>query len=468
MRSVAVLGGGISGLAAAHRVRELAAQRGVPFDVTVIERADRTGGCVETLYDDSYVMELGADSMLTEKPHGLGLLRRLGLDGDLIPIRPEHRGARVVRGGRLVPIPDDFRFFTPTSLVSLVTSGLFSPAGIARAAMEPFIPRNCTNEDESLASFVTRRFGREVLDRLAQPLIGGVYSGDPEQLSMRATMPQFVELERRYGSLVRGMRATKARATTPATMPRLAGMRDGFGQIVDALSQRLAGAVRTASDVTAFERSNGTWTVTLASGERIAAAAVISALPAYESARLLTPLNSTLSEMLARIAYHSVATITLAYETDALPRLPRCTGFVVPHIEGRSIMAATFTTQKYEHRAPPGATLIRCFAGGALAPQLAVAPEPDLIAMSRSELRDLVGIAAEPRFALVRRWIHATPEYAIGHNALVGRIEQEADSLEGFALAGSAYHGAGLPDCIRSGERAAEAIFESCSAAIAT
>jgi protoporphyrinogen/coproporphyrinogen III oxidase len=468
MRSVAVIGGGIAGLAAAHRVRELAAERDVPIDVTVIERSERTGGCVETRYDDGFVMELGSDSLLIEKPSGIGLVRRLGLEHVIIPIRPEYRGARVVRAGRLVPIPDDFRFFTPTSLLSLVTSRLFSPAGVARAAMEPFVKPNRTDEDESLAAFVTRRFGREVLDRLAQPLIGGVYSGDPERLSMRATMPQFVELERRYGSLVRAMRATKApNGATRAAPSRLVGLRSGFGEMIRALERRLAGVIRTSSQAAALERTNGSWSVALANGKRIGADTVICAVPAYESARLFAPLSATLGELLARITYHSVATITLAYETDALPRLPRCTGFVVPHVEGRSIMAATFTTQKYEHRAPAGSTLIRCFAGGALAPQLAVAPEADLVAMSRAELRDLVGIAAEPRFTLVRRWLRATPEYAIGHTALVERIEREVAAIGGCVLAGSAYRGAGIPDCIRSGEQAAEAVFTLGSAAVA-
>jgi oxygen-dependent protoporphyrinogen oxidase len=463
-----VLGAGIAGLAAAHRVRELSAEHGIPVEAIVLERNEGVGGCVETRYDDGFVMELGPDSLLTEKPNGIDLVRRLGLQDDLIPIRPEYRGARVVRGGRLVPIPDDFHFFTPTSLVSLIASGLFSPAGIARAAMEPFVPPNRGSEDESLASFVTRRFGREVLDRLAQPLIGGIYSGDPERLSMRATMPQFVELERRYGSLVRAMRATSLRSATklPAP-PRLAAMRRGFGEIIGALRERLGSAVRTSSEAAALESANGRWTIVLATGERIEADSLICALPAYESARLLMPLRAKLGDLLSRITYHSVATITLAYDTDALPRLPRCTGFVVPNVEGRGIVAATFTTQKYAHRAPPGMTLIRCFAGGALAPQYAVAPEADLIAISRAELRDLTGIAAEPRFTLVRRWIRAMPEYAIGHTVLVDQIEREVAQLDGCALAGSAYRGTGLPDCIRSGETAAEAVFASLSATVA-
>jgi oxygen-dependent protoporphyrinogen oxidase len=463
-RSVVVIGGGIAGLSAAYRLRELAAQRGERVEVTVLERSARTGGCVETLVDDGFVIELGPDSLLTEKAAGIGLVRRLGLESQVIPTRPEFRGARVVRGGRLVPVPDDFRFFTPTSLLSLLTTRLFSPAGIVRAAMEPLVPVKKSADDESLASFVTRRFGREVLERLAQPLIGGIYSGDPQRLSMRATMPQFVEIERRYGSLVHAMRKMRlAAASSEPAGSRLVSLREGLGTVTRALARELGEAVRTSSDVSALhyapsERGEP-WSVALADGSVLEAGAVVCALPAFETARLVAPMRPRLAELLRRIRYHSVATITTAFAAHQVPALPRATGFVVPSVEKRSILATTFSSQKYVNRAPEGSVLLRSFAGGALQPIPANQSEAELIANVRTDLRELVGITAEPTFSIVRRWQNVMPEYSLGHLDLVEAIEQETAALPGLTLAGSAYHGAGLPDCIATGEKAAEAIF---------
>jgi protoporphyrinogen/coproporphyrinogen III oxidase len=457
---VVVVGAGITGLAAAYRLREISLERGLTIDLSVLERASRIGGCIETQCDGEFVLELGPDSIVTEKASGLGLVRRLGLERDTIPIRAEFRGARVVRGQRLVPIPSDFRFFTPTSLVSLVSSGLFSWTGVARAALEPFVPARTGGGDESLASFVTRRFGREVLDRLAQPLIGGIYSGDPSRLSMRATIPQFLDLERRYGSLIRGMRATRNTSRIETT-PRLISLRNGLGEIVDSLARALESEIRTRHEAVELRynpvsNDASRWAVRLADGTTIEADAIICALPAYQAAHLIAPVRPRLGEILCRIVYHSVATVTMAFASADLPELPRCTGFVVPYTERRKILAATLVTQKYEHRAPAGYTLVRTFLGGALQPDLATKSDEELGELSRSELRALLGISAVPRFAIVRRWHRSMPEYALGHAALVDEVEREVAGLNGFALAGSAYRGAGIPDCIRMGERAAE------------
>lgn len=462
-RRVVVLGAGIAGLAAGHRVRELARERGTDVALTIVERDARVGGCIETRYDGGFVMELGPDSLLAEKPSGIGLIRRLGLETEIVATPAEYRGARVLRGKRLVRIPDDFRFFTPTSLVSLVTSGLFTPAGIVRAALEPIVPAKTTTQDESLAAFVTRRFGREVLDRLAQPLIGGVYSGDPRRLSMRATMPRFLELERTHRSLVRALRALR-RGETAAPGPRLVSLREGLGSIVASLESRLRDALRTSSPVTALryggEQAEGArWTVCLADGSGIEADRVVCALPAYECAKLLAPVDAQLAERLRSIAYHSVATITMAFATSRLPPLPPCTGFVVPYAERRRLMAVTFTSQKYPHRAPEGRTLIRAFAGGALQPEVLDGSDADLIDAVRSELHDVLQADVEPDFAIVRRWPRTLPEYSLEHIATVESIERRASPLVGLQLVGSAYRGAGIPDCIRDGERAAEAIF---------
>ncbi|HUY11753.1 MAG TPA: protoporphyrinogen oxidase, partial [Candidatus Dormibacteraeota bacterium] len=253
-RRIAILGGGITGLSAAHRCRELAAQRGLDIETIVLESASTVGGCIETRQDRGFVLEMGPDSLVTEKPAAIDLLKRLELTDDVEPIRENFRGARVVRAGRLIPIPSDFRLFTPMSLSGLITSRLFSPMGIARAAFEPFVPAMVTDVDESLASFVTRRFGREVLDRLAGPLIGGIYSGDPERLSMQATLPQLLDLERRFGSLIRGMRSMQQPSKAALSVHRLVSLRNGLGALVTTLEKKLQGAIRTSSHIVRLRR----------------------------------------------------------------------------------------------------------------------------------------------------------------------------------------------------------------------
>lgn len=458
MRRLAILGGGISGLAAALQAIEAREERGVDVEVTLYERGTRTGGCVQTLHDDGYLMELGPDSLLADKPAARTLLRKLQIDDQLIPMRPEYRGAHIVHNGRLRPIPSEFRLFTPTSLPALLRSGIFSPAGIARAAMEPFIPARKDNSDESLASFVTRRFGREILDRLAQPLVGGIYSGDPQRLSMQATLPQFLEMERKHGSLIRAM-AVRSGANNAA--PQLMGLRGGLQTIVDAMLARIGAVLRTTSDVRDLARSATGWNITFADGSTAQADAVICALPAYAAASALRGADAQLAQSLERIRYNSIVTVNLAYDAAELPALPPTPGFVVPAIERRRITAATISTQKYPDRSPSDGVLIRAFIGGALAPELVELSDEQLAQIAREELGDLLGIDAQPRFAVIRRWLRLLPEYGVGHEDLVARIEERAASFGGLALAGSAYHGVGIPDCVATGEAAVNVIFQA-------
>jgi oxygen-dependent protoporphyrinogen oxidase len=456
MRRIAILGGGVSALAAALDLHE-AAQRGAPLSLAIFERTARAGGCVQTLREDGYTLELGPDSLLADKPAARELLRRLDLERELIPMRAEYRGARIVHHGRLRPIPSEFRLFSPTSLPALLKSGIFSPLGMARAAMEPFVPARKSEEDESLASFVTRRFGREVLDRLAQPLIGGIYSGDPQRLSMQATLPQFVDMERRYGSLVRAMTLARAPSASEenSAAPQLMSLRGGLQAIVDALLARIGAIVRASSDVQGLAREDDVWHIAFADGSKMQADAVLCALPAYTAARLLRGTDARLAQLLEDVRYNSIATVNLAYDAADVPPLPATTGFVVPAIEARRITAATISTQKYADRSPPTGVLLRAFIGGALQPQLVECADGELAHIARDEFAELLGIRAEPRFAVVRRWMRLLPEYGVGHVARVAAIEQRAAAIGGLALAGSAYHGVGIPDCVASGQTAA-------------
>lgn len=444
MRRVAVLGGGISGLTAALELRE-------GYDVTVYDRAHRAGGCIETVRQDGYTMEMGPDSLLIDKPWGKALLERLRLDDRIVGMLPEFKGARIVHNGRLHRIPPDFRLFSPTSLPALLTSGIFSPLGLLRAAMEPFIPPRTLLQDETLAAFVTRRFGREVLDRLAQPLIGGIYSGNPRRLSMEATLPQFPELERKHGSLIRAMRAMKGNRPSP----QLVSLADGLGSIVAAIERELGPAIRLNADAVALERTAGKWRVTFADGTQTEADAIVLALPAHAAARLIRNTDSHLADLLEHIRYNSIATVNVAYDATAASKLPRTTGFVVPNIERHHITAATIVTQKYPERAPEQNVLLRAFIGGALQAQLLENSDKRLVDMAREEFARLLGITAEPVFSAVRRWMRLLPEYGLGHTMLVREIERSAAALPQLALAGSAYHGVGIPDCIHTGQLAA-------------
>lgn len=462
-RRVTILGGGITGLAAASHLRREAQARRAAVEVTVIERAPAAGGCIQTAHERGFIEELGPDSLVTSKPWAIDLIRRVGLENDLIGIEPGGR-ASVVRDGKLVQIPGDFTFFTPTSIVSLAKSGLFSLSGMTRAAAELIVPAKTSDTDETLASFVGRRFGREVLDRLAQPLVGGVYSGDAQRLSMRATMPQFMEYERRYGSVIRATRKMReereATASVSGKRPTFVTLKDGLGSLIATLGRELDGTIRANTEVASVRREGSAWVITCADGTTIDADAVICALPTHAAARVIGRAHQTLSGLLATITYHSIATVNLAYDATALVDAPASTyGFVVPHAEGRSITAATIVTRKYAGRAPAGSVLVRAFVGGAMRPELVGLSDDDLLHDVCRELFDLLNIREAPRFSRIQRCIQQMPEYAVGHVDLVDRIEREAGSLAGFALAGAGYRGAGIPDCVRSGEKAAENVL---------
>lgn len=456
MRRIAVLGGGITGLAAAHRLQELARERSFDAEIRLYEASERTGGCVQTAHANGFTMELGPDSLLIDKPAGADLVRRLELDGEVVEMRAEFKGARIVHRGRLHRIPPDFRLFSPTSLTALLGSGIFSAAGIARAAMEPFVPKRASAGDESLASFVTRRFGREILDRLAQPLIGGIYSGDPARLSMRATLPQFLEMEQRYGSVMRAMQASRA----PRQAVRLVSLRGGLGALAAALRERLDEAViRTGARVSALTRDNDAWRIIFDGEHSADADAVICCLPAYTAAHLVRPHDASLAGLLESIRYNSIATVNLTYDAASNAALPRSSGFVVPYVERRRITAATFATQKYPFRSPENALLLRAFIGGALQPELLACSDTELARMAHEELAALAGVRTEPRDAVVTRWNRLLPEYGVGHIDLAADAQRRAAALSGLALAGSAYRGVGIPDCIETGEAAAVSAF---------
>jgi protoporphyrinogen/coproporphyrinogen III oxidase len=466
VRRVAIIGGGIAGLAAAYRLRELAAAREMPLEVTLLERSAHLGGPLETIRRDGFVIETGADSFLSEKPAASELAGRLGIDSELIPTRDQYRRTLIVRAGRLVEVPEGFSLMAPTRLGPVLRSELFSPIAKLRIALEQFIPRRHDPSEESLASFVTRRLGREVLDRVAQPLAGGIYTADPEQLSLTATMPRFVEMERRYGSLYKGLRAAEqarssmSKGVSGARWNLFLSFRNGMASLIETLAARLGGCVRGQTEVRSIIRDGVRWRLDLATGEAEFADAVICAAPALAASPMMSAVSDRLARLLGEISYASAAVVSMTFRESDFPAHPKSFGFVVPIAERRKIIAGSFSSLKYENRAPAGFISTRAFLGGVLQNEMLQLADDDLIAAAREEFRALLNVTADPRFAAVRRWPHSMPQYVVGHLARVTEIERVAAQIPGFELAGAGYRGVGIPDCIRSGEHAAEKILD--------
>lgn len=461
---IVVIGGGISGLAAAHRLIELSPTA----RVTLLEASPRVGGTIHTDEREGFLLERGPDSFISEKPEALALAKRLGLESRLIETNPKHRRSFIVRNGRLRPVPEGFQLLAPSRIRPFLTTDIFSVFGKVRMAADLFLPRGNTNgvSDESLSSFVRRRLGREALERMAQPMVGGIYTADPQTLSLRATLPRFLDMEREHRSLILAM-LRKARSQANAEKSGTSGARyslflsfdRGMEVLVQALEQKLTQVeIRRDTRVQSLSRNaaSGTITIQTQTGETLEADAICLALPAYVAAELLTNVNPTLATQLNQIKYASTATINFAYRRDAIRHPLDGFGFVVPFVERRSLIACTFSSVKFAGRAPDGHVLLRAFVGGALQPEMFALDQAEMLARVEEDLRALLGIKEAPVFAEVAKWKNSMPQYEVGHLDRVREIESELAQVPGLTVAGNAYRGAGIPDCIRSGEAAAE------------
>jgi oxygen-dependent protoporphyrinogen oxidase len=467
-RRVVVVGGGISGLAAAHRLIELRRERDIDLDILLLEAAARLGGVIATERVGDFIVEAGPDCFISEKPWALRLCERLDITSRLIPTNAKHQNVYVVRNGSLVLLPEGFLLLAPTRLWPLIRTALFSWRGKLRMALELLLPRGGGDGDESLASFVRRRFGREVLERVAQPLIGGIYAADPEELSLSATMPRFLEMERNSRSVIwalwkeHGQRLHSRQAGGGARWSLFVTPAGGLEELVDAIARRLPfGTVSFSHRVTRLQPGTvkKSWTVTVNGGKDLDADGVILATPAYASAQVLSSFAPELAAELKAIPYSSTVTVSLAYRNEDIPHGLNGFGLVAPAIESRSIIACTFSSVKYPGRAPQGSVLLRAFVGGALQPSLFEQDDRTMEDSVRHELRDLLGIAAPPLFCRVYRHPLSMPQYRVGHRERVRLIETLVTRFPALALAGNAYGGVGIADCIRSGEEAAERIL---------
>ena len=468
-KRIVVIGGGITGLSAAHRLVELAQETGRAIDLTLVEASDRLGGVIHTVERDGFLCEAGPENFVTNKPWGMALCRRLGLEEQVLATNDAHRRALVVRKGRLLPIPEGFLLLAPTKVWPMAFSSLFSPLGKLRMAMEYFLPAKRGVEDETLASFVTRRFGREALDRIIQPLIGGIYTADPKMLSLRATMPMFLDMEAKYGSVIRAMRtAAKANAKgagrgSGARYSLFVTLRNGMRTLIDELIRRLESArIVLGTRATTLARvDNGKgWSAGLADGSSIEADAVIVAGPAHVAADLVRPVDEALATGLRSVQYATSGVVHLTYRRDEVPHKLDAFGFVVPAIENRNLVAGSFSSVKFDGRAPEGHVLMRAFVGGAMNRQLMERDDGEIVSACRSDLGDLLGITAAPSLTMVHRWPDSMPQYAVGHLDGIDAMRRRLAGLPGLELAGNGFEGVGIPDCINSGQRAAQSILE--------
>jgi len=475
MKRVVIIGGGIAGLAAAWSLREHRSKE--EFEIVLLERGDRFGGNIKTERADGFLIEGGPDCFLSEKPWAMELIKRLGLGAKLLPTNDRNRKTFVLSGGRLHVLPEGVILMIPTKILPLATSSLISWPGKFRMAMELFIPKKKDSADESLGDFVRRRLGNETLEKIAEPLVAGVHAGDPETMSVRSSFPKFVQLEEEHGSLIRGMvkkMASMHRAKKTAPAPAAPGeqkprvtmfmtMKDGLSELIDTLTERLKKmentTLRTGAPVASIEKKGGGYKVTLESGERIEADALVVAAPAWAASSLLGAVDPELSAKLGTIPYVSTATVSIAFRKKEIKHPLNGFGFVVPKVERRRIMAATWTSVKFAHRAPEDSVLIRCFVGGSKNAELVELDDAAMVKMVREELRDIMGIEAEPVLTRVFRFRSSMPQYTIGHDERVKSIDERVASIPGLYLAGSAYHGIGISDSIRYGESVAKKII---------
>jgi oxygen-dependent protoporphyrinogen oxidase len=460
-RHVLVIGGGISGLAAAHRL--LSASTGTR--VTLVEGDNRLGGKILTVDAQGYTLEGGPDSMLGGKPRGIGLTRELGIEDRLIGPNEGRRGSFVLRRGRLHPIPEGLTGLVPTKLGPLAKSSLISPAGKARLLAD-FLRRPRRDvDDESLEAFMTRRLGGEVYGNLIEPLMAGIYAGDGSVLSLQATFPQLGEAEREHGGLIRGVLAQRARAqATPGTRPGFITYRDGLRELVDALATDIrarGGEIRLGVSVSLLERCANGYRVTLdrddgPETERVDG--VIVATQAWAAAPLFDGLDRAAALALEAIPHVSTAIVALGFDDPAVDARLNGFGYVVPRSERRPVMAMTWLSSKWAGRAPAGKGLIRAFVGRAGQQELLERPDDDLVAIVRAELAEVLGIEASPELVRVFRWEGGMPQYTMGHLDRVEVLESALARMPGVAIAGNMLRGVGLPDCIATGERAADKV----------
>ncbi|MEW6179056.1 MAG: protoporphyrinogen oxidase [Chloroflexota bacterium] len=468
-RQVVIIGGGIAGLSAAYYLQKEKHSHNLSLNIVLVEGDERLGGKIITNRVDDFIIEGGPDCFLRQKPWAKELATEIGLSDEIIGTQDQNRKVFVLDKGRLTPLPDGVMLIIPTRFTPFVTSPLISLPGKIRMGMDWFIPPQPTSEDESVADFVRRRLGKEALEKIAEPLLGGIHVSDPEKQSLLATFPRFRDLESKHGSLIRGMLAQRRNGhgsrSSSSGGSMFLSFRNGMSQFTERLEKAISEQCHIflsnpAVKVTRY--SGERYAIHLRNGEVLVADAIILAVPSYSAAALIKSLAPNTAALLEQIEYVSTATISLAFRKQDITRPFKGFGFVVPRKENRLISACTWTSFKFENRAPQEYLLLRCFAGGPGKEYLVDCDDESLFRIVREELRKIQGITAEPVLKRIYRWIKSNPQYHVGHlNHVQKLFESCAEELPNVVLAGSAYQGVGIPDCVHSGTTSAKLIFES-------
>jgi oxygen-dependent protoporphyrinogen oxidase len=454
---LAVVGGGITGLTAAYRLSKLLPDA----EIELFEGSDRLGGVLWTLRQEDLLVERGADSFLQKLPWAIDLCKELGLENQILPTNKVNRRALVVRNGQLYPVPEGFVVMRPNRLGPVLRSPLLSLRGKLRLLRERWVPAaqglEKQNHDESVASFARRRLGQETFQQLVQPLLAGIYTADPEKLSLAATMPTVIEDERQYGSLRKAAKANRTNSEKQASGARYASfvsLQGGLQQLIETLEKQLPPEqVHLNCPIANIKQATDKrWTINFKDGKPSQTfEGVIVALPAPRAAKVVANIDNKLGELLQKIPYASSAVVSMTFSRDQITKPLDGFGIVVPTVEGMNIVAASFSSIKFPQRAPEGQILVRVFLGGALRPELVDLPDEQLQKLASTELSKLIGIQGQPTILDVVRWREKMPQYHVGHVQLVEAIESQGEQHQGLELAGNAYHGVGIPQCVRSG-----------------
>ncbi len=457
---IVIVGAGITGLSAAHRLFESAREKGRrPPRVRVLEASSRVGGLIRTERRDGILMEEGPDGIVAHKKAGLDLVRRLGLEGELIAPRPVANSFELAHNGRLHALPQGFVMLAPTRLGPILGSALFSLRGKLRLMAERWVPKNAEpEEEESLRDFVIRRFGKELYERIAEPVVGGLFAADAGKLSAEATLPRFTAMERSRGSVTRGI--LEAMAARGAKSPPQLSLSTGMERLIESLTESLPdGIVRTGVAVADLSRSQKGWLLQTASGP-LQAEAVMIATPPHAAAPLLRSELPELAESLETLQFASCASVHLVYPRSAWPSEIPSHGFFVPRGESATILACSYSSLKFAGRADLDRIVVRTFLGGALRPDTLQEDDDSMIRRASDDLRQLVGLGKEPTTARVFRHPRAMPQLNLGYPTWRKKIEESLAELPGLLLAGSALGAYGIPDCVSSAEQGADSLLD--------
>ncbi len=454
---VAIVGGGISALACAVDLKD----RG--FDFTIFEKENSAGGKLVTEKIGDLVVEGGPDSYLPEKVWSVQLIRKIGLAGDMLCSNDEFKGTFIYSGGRLHRLPEGVMLMVPTMIMPLATSSLISWPGKIRMGMELFVPRRKDHNDESLADFVTRRLGGECLDKIAEPLVAGIHTSNPVNMSVLAIFPRFIDMEQKSGSLIKGMVMAMKRMPPPnpsgPSMTYFMSLKEGMQELAHRCVSTIgAERVKTGTSVVSVAKKENGYRLAFGDGTTADFDAVVLATPAHITKDILRAVDKELCDRLSAIEWSSSATISLAFRKEDIKRPLRGFGFIVPRVENRRVNACTWSSIKWSHRAPEDTLLIRSYVGGGHHEELVSLNDDDLLGVVLEELREIVDITAKPVFFKVYRWFRGMPKYTVGHLGRIAAIDEKLKAHRGLYLIGCSYRGIGIGDCVKSGFDAAAAI----------